>query len=829
MNHQYLIIGDARTDVLKRVTSWCHVVQDGDARRQSTAGAAIATASNIDINRFFNHESYDDASAFISSFQSYWEQLEANTPASSYSADGPLKKQKQRQHNSDHQKCLLPGDWILSINGYPPARFGGTLEHVCQYLRQVNDFTIVVARSNIALANSMQVLSSSNAAVMNRDVISLESARAAFNIWRKHNKNANSNSNVNIQKILRFQTTHQALPSTPQKAAAIPQQQQQQQVMSTMTPGNGPISRLVTPDHPTIASHHRQQPQHQALQQRRLLFPSTPVPVVSSTNPFHYYHTQKLLQEQLKAREEFELLNHVASVNARSLVLSTLAAHQHHDERQQQKQQQQRQQQDEHVELKRGATGSASNTSTSRKLKATQQDSISTLPVVRIDVDFQEWLKCRKQQWKEFRRLHHRSSGTVGIDVDFHKWLNNRKQQWKKLPRHRYRGDDRETGQNGGPVSLVSHSLGFSTGGNSCSYRSTVSSNATKTTKSKPPILPADWRNPLFKDPNTGLGLPYCDNWEFTPEEGSRAELFIQPVNDFPDWLKKRKEKWRRHYKVHKFESDKTNYSDNEDEDCLYHVSGDTLVPHDFWRTSQGYASFDDWLQDSVIKWKKAYSWNQRKRKKIQQECEEIVHLPHTIATQAQNEEFCHWLRIRKFQWRIARRKRQRHRLELEEEVQKLNEEYAETAAGAESMLSDGTDDILKTGAFSSDPNADDMATVGGVACASGARPTKRSKHSLVLSGALSRDFAVIDDMLDHEETQRKEKVERPPLDIELLFDPDDGVPDDVLVQCFAFLHPVEHYKLLFINKTSSKSLRERGEQLWRQVSWRGAIVHTEP
>ena len=179
MNHQYLIIGDARTDVLKRVTSWCHVVQDGDARRQSTAGAAIATASNIDINRFFNHESYDDASAFISSFQSYWEQLEANTPASSYSADGPLKKQKQRQHNSDHQKCLLPGDWILSINGYPPARFGGTLEHVCQYLRQVNDFTIVVARSNIALANSMQVLSSSNAAVMNRDVISLESARAA--------------------------------------------------------------------------------------------------------------------------------------------------------------------------------------------------------------------------------------------------------------------------------------------------------------------------------------------------------------------------------------------------------------------------------------------------------------------------------------------------------------------------------------------------------------------------------------------------------------------------------------------------------------------------
>ena len=510
-------------------------------------------------------------------------------------------------------------------------------------------------------------------------------------------------------------------------------------------------------------------------------------------------------------------------------------------------------------------------TSPRQKQQQQRQSHSSSPRRIRIEVHFHQWLTYRKEhQWKKLyrhrlRRLYRdrrdcelrrqkRKEGQVvfvstldvrhddnnndnescssrpqfHINVNFHEWLKYRKEhEWKKL--HHHRRQDREL------VLLEKQKKMSSEGGQ---YLSTTTTNGGTTnignhlllTKLKTaPILPPDWRNPLFKCPDTGLGLPYDDNWEFTPEEGSRADLFIQPITDFPQWLKSRKEEWRRTYKVHKLVDNLV-----EDDDDYSMLSDDefasseiTTVPHDFWRTCQGYATFDDWLTDSIVRWKKSYSWNQQKRKKIQQECEEVVHLPSMeMAAQDQQEEFYKWLRIRKFQWRISRRKRQRQRLESEDVSHQAEEELAELTSSAEGIACTSAKDIRKRKFVAPIPGGEEMDNLGlgasldvSATNSSCVRLVKRSKHSLTSSNAVSRDLVAIDDLLDYEERQKKEKGERPPLDIELLFDPNNGVPDDVLVHCFAFLDQVEHYKLLFINRATAKSLQDRGEQLWRQVS----------
>jgi hypothetical protein len=295
-----------------------------------------------------------------------------------------------------------------------------------------------------------------------------------------------------------------------------------------------------------------------------------------------------------------------------------------------------------------------------------------------------------------------------------------------------------------------------------------------------PPPIPEAWRNPWFKN-DDAKSIPYDDNWEFSPEDGSRAELFLPPVGDFNSWLQQRKEAWRSRYKVCKHAPEKENEEDEFE-------SGIRTVSTEFW-TQQGFSSFDEWSSQSLAKWKLSYSWNKRKRKQIIQECEEVVQMsPRTSMA-----EFQHWLRVRRNQWRLLRRKRQRRRQEQPTE---------ETTGITESPLR----------------SHEDQTSPGPSPCkaANGDTPPYAKRRKMLLPPT-SNDIACIDDILEEEERHRKELEDRPPIDITFLFDGTKGAPDDVVVHCLRFLHCREHGKLLCINKETSKALKAR-EDVWRQL-----------
>jgi len=82
---------------------------------------------------------------------------------------------------------------------------------------------------------------------------------------------------------------------------------------------------------------------------------------------------------------------------------------------------------------------------------------------------------------------------------------------------------------------------------------------------------------------------------------------------------------------------------------------GEVTVQHDFWLAS-GYQTFDQWLAASKTKWARTYSWHQERKNALQLDCEREVHLNSNIS----QHQFENWLGVRKQQWRLERRKRQR-------------------------------------------------------------------------------------------------------------------------------------------------------------------------
>lgn len=267
-----------------------------------------------------------------------------------------------------------------------------------------------------------------------------------------------------------------------------------------------------------------------------------------------------------------------------------------------------------------------------------------------------------------------------------------------------------------------------------------------------------------------GNPVPYVDNnWEYDPEENRRHQLFLPPISDFADWLRRRKNQWRENYHVYRVEDDYW----VDDESSEYERS-ESLVSVDFW-TSQGHPSFQHWLASSTSKWKCSYSWNKRKRKRIEQESEQVV--------QISEESFPEWLRVRRNQWRILRRKRQR----------RLKEENAAVA---------------RNGISAKMPVA--AVAVKANNCAIARESSPGSPTSVVQS-----DLILIDALLEDQERERKARKERPPLDISFVFDANLGCPDDVIALCFQFLVPMEHVKLLCINRKTRKALSDR-QQLWR-------------
>ena len=284
--------------------------------------------------------------------------------------------------------------------------------------------------------------------------------------------------------------------------------------------------------------------------------------------------------------------------------------------------------------------------------------------------------------------------------------------------------------------------------------------------------IPSSWRNPWFKD-QEGNHLPYEDNLEFTPEDGQRADMFISPIDSFPTWLAARKQTWRRKYKPYLVD-----YSEISEEDEKH--SEVRTVNHDFW-SPQGFASFDDWMAASLKKWKPSYSWNKSKKQRIQQECDEVVHVSQDLS------EFQHWLRIRRNQWRILRRKRQREKLEVKGSI---------------------TSEVVPTGvATLPDRNEERMDDDLG--------HRKRRKHF----APVLKDLDAIDEILEREEEERRrrESEKRRLLDLSFLFDASLGAPDDVVVHCFSFLESKEYSKLLCLNKAYATALKAR-EEVWKRL-----------
>lgn len=213
-------------------------------------------------------------------------------------------------------------------------------------------------------------------------------------------------------------------------------------------------------------------------------------------------------------------------------------------------------------------------------------------------------------------------------------------------------------------------------------------------------------------------------------------------------------------------------------------------IPTDFW-SSQGFLSFEDWQSFRTTEWRKHYSWNKRKRKRIELEAEEIVQFPNSGDGE---DKLAHWLRVRKNQWRILRRKHQR---KLEQKVNDTNSLSVPTPSEISNFQPH--DDVELRPAVSFSPS------------------TRRQT---------SGDMLLIDSLL--EEQERKRMKNRMTFDLRFLFDASLGAPDDVIALCLSFLHVSEHGKLLCISSTTSKAIKQR-DHMWMQLCPSNWILPRRP
>lgn len=275
---------------------------------------------------------------------------------------------------------------------------------------------------------------------------------------------------------------------------------------------------------------------------------------------------------------------------------------------------------------------------------------------------------------------------------------------------------------------------------------------------------PVLYTNPLFRDPTTGNPLPYDDNDTNDWDPDEHAQNFLHPhcTTDFSSWLADRKRKWKSTYKVYPY----TQTWIEEAEKVIVVKKewnrSDLSVPIDFW-SSQGFDTFHQWMNTSKIRWKRSYSWNKQKRRRIEDDINEIVRLEDGV-------NFAEWLRIRKNQWLVQRRKRQRERL---------------------------SDSVVEAHSASQHIHI------------------KNAPHDTILHEA--PELVLIDDMLEEKERENRKKKEIPPFDVVRFMDPVEGCPDDVLVHCLSFLPVMGHGKLLCISKKTRNDLEMR-ELMWQQL-----------
>lgn len=302
--------------------------------------------------------------------------------------------------------------------------------------------------------------------------------------------------------------------------------------------------------------------------------------------------------------------------------------------------------------------------------------------------------------------------------------------------------------------------------------------------------------NEKFLD-DKGNPIPYCDNGEFHLDDGTRIRGFLNNEIEisFDTWLEKRKVAWRSNRKERHPPQPVVEICNEREEETI-------TVQHDFWLSS-GYASFHEWLSASKAKWMRSYSWHQDRKRKLELECQKEVHFPMSPpserATAAENQailtEFESWLDVRKKQWLISRRRRQRA---MSDET-KCDDEFEGTNRTSESNIP-------------TNPNGTKLA------------PSPRYKNRT----SLSSDAMYIDEMLEDQECIIEEQENRQPLDISWLFDAQLGAPDDTIVVIMEFLRPSDHGNLLCLNWQSNFTFKKR-DILWKTLCPKHWILPRRP
>jgi hypothetical protein len=254
-----------------------------------------------------------------------------------------------------------------------------------------------------------------------------------------------------------------------------------------------------------------------------------------------------------------------------------------------------------------------------------------------------------------------------------------------------------------------------------------------------------------------------------------------------------------------------------ETDDLASALREELSVAVDFW-SSQGYSSFQHWLSTSKSRWKSSYSWNQRKRQRIQEDFDQVVRLASPLhhhrryhhhagddygersTTTNHNDNFAQWLRVRKNQWRVLRRKRQRERIMNHSNHQRDQYEHKLFPAPQQPVGSDSTMKKNTTAWDNSSPT-----------------PRKDLCQQRHQPSFQSDELIAIDALLEDQERERLAKETQKPLDVSFLFDSSLNCPDDVVVHCFQYLDPMEHCKLLCLNRETRQALSKR-EDVWRQL-----------
>ena len=323
------------------------------------------------------------------------------------------------------------------------------------------------------------------------------------------------------------------------------------------------------------------------------------------------------------------------------------------------------------------------------------------------------------------------------------------------------------------------------------------------------------WKNQLFKDPVSGqIGIPFDDdNYEYmTMSCHDDTKFALPPIpTDIAAWIDERKQRWRQQYRVYKFSSStkdsaicekfqkqhhpkqgsrkRRHYSDDESSDDCSTEHESFTCNRDFW-IEQGYSSFEHWLCTRKIQWSKSYSWNQQKRSVLEQDLfgsTNIELLPITNKTDSSSDVnavpiavWNRWLRIRKTQWKVWRRKRQR-RVSLTVPDDTDVKMMAEKSAVNEASISNNAS----------------------------------SSHPAVQN----TELMAIDAILEEQERRDREtrKVPRPPFDISFIFDSSTGCPDDIVAKIFHYLPVLEHFKFLCISRTARQKIKQR-DAMWKQL-----------